>query len=86
MSAGSVTCRDALIPRAHGCAGAAKSSGFTKSPRAILKQPKAGPKGEGQDARSQEHMGGPVSKRVFEFMDDQAIAIDTQALQGNRPS
>ena len=51
-----------------------------------MKQPKAGPKGEGQDARSQEHMGGTVAQRMFQFMDHQAIAIDTQPLQGDWPS
>jgi hypothetical protein len=31
-------------------------------------------------------MRGAVSERVFEFMDDQTISIDTQAIQGDWPS
>ena len=35
--------------------------------------------------RLEQHMRGAVAERVFEFMDHQTIAIDTQALQGNCP-
>jgi hypothetical protein len=33
--------------------------------------------------RFEQYMGGAVSERVFEFMDHQTIAIDTQAFQGD---